>query len=267
MKKIKYLFMFLLILIETGCVKFNTNMDINMDKSMDYSIILAFDKSVIKTDDEILTKEQINMMKQNGFNVSNYSVDNMDGYVLTKKIQNIDEVSSDNDSIYDLSGMFNGKNEDKYMFKMEKGLFRNTYKSVIKINPKDSGIDFDNENYNTEIKPDLRFNVKLPYGSISNNATKINNKELVWNLSTKDISNIEFEFYMYNLEIILIIFGVISVIIALIIILISKKKSKKKEEIIKNDTTIEIKDEIDDDIISEPILKKKAAIMEEKEGV
>ena len=84
MKKIKFLFMFMLLFIVTGCIKFDANMSINMDKSMDYSITLAFDKSLVKTDDEILTKEQLNMMEQNGFKISNYSIENMDGFVLTK---------------------------------------------------------------------------------------------------------------------------------------------------------------------------------------
>lgn len=266
MKKIKYLFMLLLLLVETGCVKFDANMDISMDKSMDYSITLAFDKSVIKTDDEILTKEQLNMIEQNGFKISNYSVNNMDGYVLTKKIKNIDQISNDIDNIYDLSGMLSGKRENKYLFKVEKGLFRNTYKAQIKIDSEDSGINFNEQNFDSIIKPDLKFSVKLPYGSISNNATTKGDKELIWNLSIDNKKNIEFEFYMYNIDIILIGFGIVLVIIALIYILISKKKSKKKEEIITNDTTMEIENETVDDILSEPILKKKATIMEENKS-
>ena len=41
----------------------------------------------------------------------------------------------------------------------------------------------------------------------------------------------------------------------------------KAREVTEELSKTKSKDEIDDDIISEPILKKKAAIMEEKEGV
>lgn len=266
MKKIKFLFMFMLLFIVTGCIKFDANMSINMDKSMDYSITLAFDKSLVKTDDEILTKEQLNMMEQNGFKISNYSIENMDGFVLTKKIQNIDQVSSENIVLYDLSGMFSGKRESEYLFKIEKGLLRNYYKAQIKIDPNDSGININDENYNSNIKPNLTFKVKLPYGFIKNNANKVNDKELIWNLSIDNKDNIEFEFYMYNIDTFIIIFVIILTII-LIILVIFKKQSNKKKQIVENNTTIEIKDEFENDIFSEPILKKKATIMEENKNL
>ena len=46
-KNIKFTILLILLVISlTGCVKFNSTMEIKKDKSMDYKIIYAFDKSL-----------------------------------------------------------------------------------------------------------------------------------------------------------------------------------------------------------------------------
>ncbi len=105
MKKIKYLLLLgLFAIITTGCVKFNANMDIKKDKSMEFSVIYAFDKSLMGEGNGI-KEEDMAGPKACGFEVSKYSEGNYEGFKLVKKIANIDEVSSETDVTYSLSGM------------------------------------------------------------------------------------------------------------------------------------------------------------------
>ena len=212
MKKIKFLLLgCLLIILTTGCVKFNANMNIKKDKSMDFTITYALDKSIFG-DQESIKESDFEEAKKEGFTVSKYSEGNMEGVTLTRKVNNIDEVSTEDDAEYDLSGMLNNK-EGKYLFKVVKGTDKNTYYAKFKFDSNDSGLnmtededlDLDNAEEvldNEETSPDetdnlettgeadgndifggmdlekmtanmdLSFSVTLPNSAISNNATK-----------------------------------------------------------------------------------------------
>ena len=77
---------------------------------------------------------------------------------------------------------------------------------------------------------DLSFNVTLPYGAVSNNATTVSKdgKTLTWTLTTQDASAIEFEFELYNMTTIYICVGVLAAIIILVVIIFVKKRNNKK---------------------------------------
>lgn len=265
MKKGKYLLLMIsMILLLTGCMKFNANMDIKKDKSMNFSIIYAFDTSMFG-DTELVTDENKENLKKQGFDIADYSEDKMKGVTLTKKIKNIDDVSSNDDLEYNLSGIMEETGENPYIFKVKKGLLKNTYKAKFKFNTSDSNLsntdtDSDNdsdlefdEDDEDEIKDndvednndndlsdmdlsnmtssmDLSFNVTLPYGAKSNNATSTSdgNKKLSWNLATNQQEYIEFEFEIYNMTVIYIIGGAGVLLIIIIIALIVKKGKSKK---------------------------------------
>ena len=72
----------------TGCVKFNTTMDIKKDKSMDFSMIYAVDTSMLG-DKNLFDDKQKEEMRNNGFSVSDSADGKMKGVTLTKKIKNI----------------------------------------------------------------------------------------------------------------------------------------------------------------------------------
>ena len=140
MKKIKYLLLLCVVaIITTGCVKFNVNMDIKKDKSMDFSIIYAFDKSLMGESNS-LKEEQFDEAKKQGFKVEKYSEGNMEGFKLTRKIKNIDDVSSESDVEYDLSKLMEEGEEKSYIFKVVKGTEKNTYTANIKFDSSSSGL-------------------------------------------------------------------------------------------------------------------------------
>lgn len=252
-KNIKFTILLILLVISlTGCVKFNSTMEIKKDKSMDYKIIYAFDKSLFG-DQEILTNDDKKELESKGFTVSNYVDGNMNGFKVSKNIKNIDDVSSTNDATYDLSGLLDSNKSESKVFKVKKGFLKNTYTASFKFDSSDSDLnnstsndttidndfttddnntttdsDFDFSNINTNM--DLSFNVKLPYKAISSNATtkKNDDKELSWNLSSTGEDKIEFSFALYNMTNIYICGGVIVLLIIIVIVSILNKSKKNK---------------------------------------
>ena len=295
MKKVKCLLLLVIFtIIATGCVKFNANMDIKKDKSMEFSIIYAFDKSIFGEENG-LKEEQFEEVKKQGFTVEKYTEGSYEGFKMTKKISNIDEVSTTEDVIYDLSGMMESKEDNKYIFKVVKGEEKNTYTAKIKFNANDSGMTSDDEDEEVVtngvetdgeiVAPDeevlttgveaskesvevvatqeeiptigasddtidltsdsdmdlsaltknldLSFNVNLPYGAISSNATtkENDNKKLSWKLTTSGQEYMEFTFELKNNESNTNIFlyvgigvAVLVVLAVLGVILLKKKK-------------------------------------------
>ena len=259
-KNIKLTALLILLVISlTGCVKFNSTMEIKKDKSMDYKIIYAFDKSLFG-DQEILTSDDKKELENKGFTVSNYVDGNMKGFKVSKNIKNIDDVSSTNDATYDLSGLLDSSKSESKVFKVKKGFLKNTYTASFKFDSSDSDLnnstsndttidndfttddnntttdsDFDFSNINTNM--DLSFNVKLPYKAISSNATtkKNDDKELSWNLSSTGEDKIEFSFALYNMTNIYICGGVI--VLLIIIVIVSILNKGKKNKVSNKDTT------------------------------
>lgn len=222
MKKVKYLLLLgLFAIITTGCVKFNANMNIKNDKSMDFSIIYAFDKTVLG-EDNALKEEDFEEVKKQGFEATKYTEGNYEGFKLTRKIANIDDVSSESDVIFDMSGMMEEKEGNKYIFKIVKGTDKNTYIAKIKFDSSSSSSSLSDTETPGEVETgdeptsitgsndidmsaltsglDLSFSVDLPNPAVSSNATKKenNNKKLSWDLTTSGEQIIEFTFELSN---------------------------------------------------------------------
>jgi len=237
----------------TGCVKYNAVMDIKKDKSMDFSIIYAVDTSVFG-DQEIYKESDKKELEKQGFTIENYSKDNMKGYTIRINVSNIDEVSSNEDTIYNFTNATKNSKKENKIFTLKKGIFKNTYKANLKFDSADSDLnsttttednttdystdssentgDWDeltNSLTNSASNLDLSFKVNLPYSAISNNATQISNdnKELVWSLTSNEASNIEFEFSLYNRNNIIIVSVALILIIIIVVIAIINSRKKK----------------------------------------
>ena len=146
MKKLKnFLLLCLVAVISTGCVKYNGLLEIKKDKSMNFTIIYALDKSLMSMggESEGLKEEEFDELKKAGFKVEKYSEGNYEGFKITRKINNIDEVSTTEDVIYDLSGMMEPNDDNKYMFKVVKGDEKNTYYAKFKFESDSSSLDSD----------------------------------------------------------------------------------------------------------------------------
>ncbi len=274
MKKIKYFILLLApMFLLTGCVKYNATMDIKKDKSMDFSITYALDTSLMG-DKELLSDEQRKTLENQGFTITDYLSDNMKGFVISRHIKNIDLLSSKNDTEYSLSELGDKNSDNNYIFKVKKGILKNTYTAKFKFDASDSNLEddssdddwsFDNESDDTlnwnfgsdstdndssfdfgsdlsnmMSNMDLSFNVNLPYSAKSNNATTVNNdnKNLTWNLSSNSLETIEFEFELYNMTPIYIEIGVIAVLVIIIIALLLSGNNTKNNNTYQTNTSI-----------------------------
>ena len=252
MKKIGSILMLLTITMSlTGCVKFNAKMEIGKDKSLLYSIVYAFDKSMMQGESLIDDDEKENLSKD-GFEVEPYSDDKMEGVTVTKKIDNIDDVSLDGDVTYVLSDVMNDDADNSHIFSVKKGFFKNVYKANFKFSSnsddqeiednstiEDSAyVDESDGNDTSDFgdlsdsltsltnSMDLKYTVKLPYEAISNNATNVSDDKLTldWVLTTNKVSSIEFEFPIYNMTNIYLAIGLGVIILAGMAVLIFKRR-------------------------------------------
>ena len=139
MKKSLYILGILVLTLGlSGCVKYNANIDIKKDKSMDFSIIYAMDTQYFG-DQEILTSEDRDNLTKEGFEVSNYEDGTMKGFTISRSVKNIDDLSTEKDEDYSLSGIMEEDSDEK-MFKVEKGFFKNKYIANFKFDSSDSGL-------------------------------------------------------------------------------------------------------------------------------
>ena len=244
MKKTGYLFLSLILMITlTGCVKFNANMDIKKDKSMNFSIVYAVDTTYFG-DEDLLEESDKKDLENDGYTVTDYLEGTMKGYSVSKSVNNIDEVSLNDDLEYNLSGIFQS-DVDSNMFKIKKGFFKNVYVASFKFDSSNSDLNTSeetDEDVTVETDDtsdltdslssglDLKFNVNLPYSAISNNATTKNNdnKTLSWSLTSNDVEKIEFEFELYNMNNIYISVGGSLLILLIFIICVLNKRKRNK---------------------------------------
>lgn len=138
-KIVKGLCLLLMVLNLTGCVKFNVNIGINKDKSMDFSMVYAINAELLN-DQQLFSEEDLNNLKNNGFNVTDYIDTSMKGIEVSRVIPNIDLVSTIADyTEFNLTAITEDKH-DSFLFKIDKGFFKNKYKAKLKFNAEDSNL-------------------------------------------------------------------------------------------------------------------------------
>ena len=266
-RSFKVLCLMLIIFMTSGCMKLNVDMSINKDKSMNLSYVVAFANSLMNQSgtDTALDESDLKQAEESGFKVENYSDGSMTGYKFTKGFSNIDNISDEKETIFDLEKLLDG--EEAKVFTVKKGLFKNTYSVKMQNNTAtemedemdlgsiygDSSSDSSSSSNifgDTDLSMltssmDLTFTVNLPNKPINSNATTTENagKKLEWNLMDQNLQNIEFEFELYNMDNIYLTVGIIGVLVIIIIVIIimNKKKPNSKEvtPVLVNDSVIE----------------------------
>lgn len=216
MKHIKYIMIVFLLLLCTGCVKLDEEMKINKNKSMIYTIDLASDnKDVINN---YFNKEDLNNLKK-FYSIKEYNKDNYKGIKLTWNVKNIDDISSTSDVVFSINTIKDAIPTN--VFKVNKGWFHNSYSANFIFNVD----DLVDENISDEDNS-LTFKVLLDKEALSNNADKVKNNTLIWNLDTNGTNEINFSFSMYNYSHIII--TILFVLFFLLVVILSFKKLLEK---------------------------------------
>lgn len=130
-KILKVLFVAIMALTLSGCVKFNQTMEIKKDGTMNYNLIYAVDKSLLQGQDNLFEEEDIKKLKDKGFNVTDYDDDQMKGVTISRENILIDSISSeDKNAVYELTSVVSDDEKDNSkLFYVKKGFFKNTYEA------------------------------------------------------------------------------------------------------------------------------------------
>ena len=244
-KGFKVLCIMLIVFLMSGCMKMNVDMSIHKDKSMDFAFTVALADSLMQNtgSQEIMSDEDLQEAKDEGFEVKEYSDGSMTGYTLTKRFKNIDDVSSENNIIFDLD---KATKEENDIFTVKKGFFKNIYTVKIKNktsselqnsmgstndNTYDNSTDYTSDMDLSMLSAsiDLKFNVNLPYKALNSNATTTENdgKKLIWNLMDSNLKDIEFSFKLYNMKNIYLTIGFGILALVIIIVIVNRKPKTK----------------------------------------
>lgn len=127
---VKILAIALILLVSTGCVKYNTTMEIKSNKSMTLTTIYAVESSILESQGmtELMTDDQKKQLTDKGYKVEEYSEGTMVGYKLSISVPSIDFVSAEGNVEYDLSAVLqDDSTETPKIFGVEKGLLKNKY--------------------------------------------------------------------------------------------------------------------------------------------
>lgn len=133
MKKVKNLFLIMLsVFLLTGCVKFNSSMTINKDKSMDFEVDLLYANKLAEMGGETNSDFNEEDYTKIGYKVNTEKQGDYSGYKLTKSFKSIDDISSETTEKASFSDFISKK--DVVIFKKKKGLFKDTYTAALTFN-------------------------------------------------------------------------------------------------------------------------------------
>ena len=147
MKKVERLILVLVcVLLLSGCVKMHTTMTINSDKSMVYENEVLFSSAIGDMSQASTNETAVAEYKSRGFSVE--EIKDKDGYTglkLSKSFKNIDELSEGNGTAVDIGEFYSKEFNDKKVFQLEKGFFKNKYTANFIYKVESTSTDDENE--------------------------------------------------------------------------------------------------------------------------
>lgn len=188
MKKAKYIILLSLTILLTGCVKSNTSMTINKDKSMSLtSEVLISDKLLDKENGLIIKDEKEKLQKKNMTVEEIKDSNGYSGFSVTKKYGNIDKNSKEEYKEIIISNFYDDKFDDSVLFQVKKGLFKNVYTANYKFEVDND--DFVEDNNSNETVINDTTNTPTVENGTTNVIDNTNNVDGTNNNTEKDISD------------------------------------------------------------------------------
>ncbi len=248
-----------LVILMSGCVKYNVNIKITDDKKMNMELIIATLKSMQSEESgmEFNTNDSTEELQKDGWKEEKYEDDEYIGSKLTKTFKNIDDISTSSQTEYDFNALVQEGKETKYMFHKKTENGKSIYTAKFKADANTDNMTTDEED-KEEVKlteeeneqqkqieemtkqmlstADLKMTIEVPK-VISSNATEVKGNKLTWDLTKmKDGESIEFAFEIKDKSSFPIIpiaigGGILLLIIIIVIVISSKKKKTKNEEV------------------------------------
>lgn len=209
-----------MVLFITGCSSFDMNMSIKNNREMDYSIkVLSkgnynFEDKVIELKNKLGDSYEVSLYNENGYS---------SGISISKHYSDIDyislgERSEEYNLLYFYNNPYSSDIENK-MFNLDKSVDTNRYAANFYVDLSEVFTSLDNVS--------VTFNLTVPNGTLSNNATKVSDdgKNLTWNLTTLGKNDIDFVFEITSYDS-LYQLGAIIIAIFLVFMIFTKLLSK-----------------------------------------
>ena len=279
MKRVKrYLLVLICLLLLNGCVKNDTTMKINSDKSMELEISLTVKDKYKNTLSTNLNPTDI---EKQGFKVYTANNGEYSGYKITKKFDNIDELSKGNNEPLEISTMLEENYDFTKLFTKKTDFFKETYtanykysvtelrKKYTKYGEDDELFDEDDsDSVNDFNELELTYILVLPSKAKTNDASETTKggKNLVWKLSPTTDSKINYTFVIYNYKHIALVGGgaLLLVIIIIVLIVLLKKKKESTSSLIYKEYDPSIEGQLNkNEIIQDDPNKQTVFVQEE----
>ena len=188
MKKAKYIILLSLTILLTGCVKSNTSMTINKDKSMSLTSEVLISDKLLDKESRLIIKDEKDKLQKKNMTVEEIKDSNgYSGFSVTKKYGNIDKNSKEEYKEIIISNFFDDKFDDSVLFQVKKGLFKNVYTANYKFEVDND--DFVEENNSNETVIDDTTNTPTVENGTTNVIDNTNNVDGTNNNTEKDISD------------------------------------------------------------------------------
>lgn len=188
MKKAKYIILLSLTILLTGCVKSNTSMTINKDKSMSLTSEVLISDKLLDKESRLIIKDEKDKLQKKNMTVEEIKDSNgYSGFSVTKKYGNIDKNSKEEYKEIIISNFFDDKFDDSVLFQVKKGLFKNVYTANYKFEVDND--DFVEENNSNETVINDTTNTPTVENGTTNVIDNTNNVDGTNNNTEKDISD------------------------------------------------------------------------------
>lgn len=188
MKKAKYIILLSLTILLTGCVKSNTSMTINKDKSMSLTSEVLISDKLLDKENRLIIKDEKDKLQKKNMTVEEIKNSNgYSGFSVTKKYGNIDKNSKEEYKEIIISNFFDDKFDDSILFQVKKGLFKNVYTANYKFEVDND--DFVEDKNSNETVIDDTANTPTVENGTTNVIDNTNNVDGTNNNTEKDISD------------------------------------------------------------------------------
>ena len=231
-KSMKLLAILFFVVLMSGCVKYNFKMEVGKDKSVSIEIIDAIDKDYSSYGSY---ETEATAAETKGFTKEPYEDEEWIGYKLTKKYENIDEISSEEAITVELMDILKSdKEEPKAYFQKKSGLFKTTYIANFTVNTSSDDEDEEEEDSTTtedeeeDDGADISYTIVLPVKAGANDATTVSEdgKTLTWKLDNGKLNTVKYEFSLINTTMIIVVAAVAVVVVGGVIVIVIKGKKK-----------------------------------------
>ena len=218
MKKLKVILLSLLsVLALSGCVRFETTMDVKLNGKMDVAICYATVDMGERDLEEILSEDQIEDYKEDGWEVEGYRDGGYSGYIIRKENVSADEVSDVSDEFRSLRLRRKG-----IKYSLEWDILRDA---------RNNNFSGDYRDYVKMSGAQMTLTVNLPAKANAHNATHVSRdgKTYEWDLlNFDDPDGIYLDFMLIDFKLVAAAVGLLVALIIVEVAIFKWLKNRKK---------------------------------------